>query len=427
MEAIPRGTDQMAAVRSRPVARALLRAQPDDRLVGLARDGRELAFEEIVRRYRPGLVAFASGYSGAAAEDVVQESLVSSWNALQGSNAEINLKPWLYTIVRNRALNARRDSKHHEQLDETIDGVRQPSEYVITGEELAGVVAAVNALPDAQRQALVRSALDGHTHDQIAEALGTSAGSVRQLIFRARGTLRESFGALIPLPLLAALAGASGPAAVGGAAAGAGGASVAAKAATVAVVGAVAIGGGIAIKRSTQERADGAQPTADAAEPSERERSGSEIGTTASATAGSAGEAERERHRAADGREDKDGAGNDGRESGGSDDGGGAGGGSPGAPTPEDDGERAEEARASGGGDHDDDDGDSGHGGSGGHGSDDDDPPEAPEPEDDHSDDHSGSGSSGSGGSGDDEIDDPDEDSGSSGPGSDDEPDDPDD
>jgi len=110
-----------------------MRAQPDDRLVALAREGREAAFEEIVRRYRGGLVPFAAAFAPSdRAEDVVQESLVRAWEALRTSESEIRLKPWLYTIVRNRALNARRDTRTHEQLDETIDGVRQPSEIVLT-------------------------------------------------------------------------------------------------------------------------------------------------------------------------------------------------------------------------------------------------------------------------------------------------------
>ena len=94
--------------RLRPLARALLRTQSDHRLVALSREGRESAFEEIVRRYRPGLVSFAAAYApGDVAEDVVQESLASAWRSLRESDTEIQLKPWLYTIVRNRALKAR--------------------------------------------------------------------------------------------------------------------------------------------------------------------------------------------------------------------------------------------------------------------------------------------------------------------------------
>jgi RNA polymerase sigma factor (sigma-70 family) len=253
--------------RFRPFARAVLRTQSDERLVRLVRDGSDKAFEEIVRRYRPPLVAFAAAYGPPDPEDVVQESLTRSWQSLRQSTEEMNLKPWLYTIVRNRALNAKRDARAHEELTDQIDGVRQPAEIVLTSEELGRVVAAVAALPRQQREALVRSALEGHTHEQIGAAIGASPGAVRQLIFRGRTAVRQGVGLLIPLPLVRALAetgaaevGTSGTAAAGGGAMLAGGgagagASLAAKAAIVVAVGAVAAGSGVAIDRASDRGA----------------------------------------------------------------------------------------------------------------------------------------------------------------------------
>lgn len=259
--------------RFRPFAKAVLRTQSDERLVRLVREGSDKAFEEIVRRYRPPLVAFAAAYGPADPEDVVQESLTRSWQSLRQSTGEMNLKPWLYTVVRNRALNAKRDARVHEQLTDQIDGVPQPPDIVLTNEELGRVVAAVGALPEQQREALVRSALDGHTHEQIGAAIGASPGAVRQLIFRGRTAVRHGVGLLIPLPLVRALAesgtaqvGAGGTAAASGgtvlAGGGAGaGVSLAAKAAIVVAVGAVAAGSGVAIDKA----GDPGKPTTAAA------------------------------------------------------------------------------------------------------------------------------------------------------------------
>ena len=65
------------------------------------------------------------------------------------------------------------------------------------------VVGAVNKLPPKQRQVIVRHALDGESHERIATDLGMSAGSIRQLVHRARQTVR---GRLRPcsVPLAAA-------------------------------------------------------------------------------------------------------------------------------------------------------------------------------------------------------------------------------
>jgi phosphoribosyl-dephospho-CoA transferase len=85
-----------------PLAGLALRSQSDSRLVGLSREGRMRAFEEIVRRYREPLVAFAGAIVPAnRAEDVVQEALAKAQAALLANEAEVKLKPWLYAIVRH--------------------------------------------------------------------------------------------------------------------------------------------------------------------------------------------------------------------------------------------------------------------------------------------------------------------------------------
>jgi RNA polymerase sigma factor (sigma-70 family) len=239
----------------RPLAKVVLSTQSDERLVALSRQGSEDAFAEIVRRHRPGLLRFARSLGmGDRADDVVQDGLVRAWRALRKSDAEIDLRPWLTTIVRNRALTSHSTNRAHEELDETIDGVRQPGDIVIMREELRSAVSAVNSLPDSQREALVRSALSGESHDQIASALATTPGAVRQLIFRARTGLREAVGAIVPFPLVRSLADLSaGGAAAGGTAAAltAGGASFGLKALALVAVGATVAGSGIAIERHT--------------------------------------------------------------------------------------------------------------------------------------------------------------------------------
>src|SRR6185312_14241979 len=100
-----------------------LRAQPDRRLVKLVRQGYESAFEEIVRRYRKPLDRFAAAIVGGRSEDVTQDAFSKALLALRGTTVEIELKPWLYRIVRNTALNEIRDSPPPtEELGETIAG-----------------------------------------------------------------------------------------------------------------------------------------------------------------------------------------------------------------------------------------------------------------------------------------------------------------
>jgi RNA polymerase sigma factor (sigma-70 family) len=230
-----------------------LRAQPDRRLVALVRDGYETAFEEIVRRYGVALRRYAAGIVGGRAEDVTQDAFSKALLAMRRDGREIELRPWLFRIVRNTALNDLRDSPPSpEQLAESLAvGGRGPAEVLERREELAELIRRLRALPEPQRAAIVMRELEGLSHEEIAAALGLSGGAARQAIYRARQALREGFGMLLPLPLLKAMLDWTGsaPFEAAAAGAGAGGAGVALKAATATVLIAGAVGAGFTIDR----------------------------------------------------------------------------------------------------------------------------------------------------------------------------------
>src|SRR6478735_6016140 len=184
-----------------------LRAQPDRRLVDLVRNGYDAAFEEIVRRYRRPLDRFAAAIVGGRSEDVTQDAFSKALLALRGSEAEIELRPWLYRIVRNTALNDLRDrGPAAEELLEAMPGARSAAAEAETRQELRELMERLRALPEPQRAALVMRELEGLSHEEIAAALGVSGGAARQAIYRARAALRDGLGLLIPMPVLRALA-----------------------------------------------------------------------------------------------------------------------------------------------------------------------------------------------------------------------------
>src|SRR3982750_587348 len=83
----------------------------DEQLVDLVRAGDDRAFTAIHDRYEARLVAYARQLLGGAhhdAEEVVQDAFVRALSALRADEREMALKPWLYTIVRNRALDVLR-------------------------------------------------------------------------------------------------------------------------------------------------------------------------------------------------------------------------------------------------------------------------------------------------------------------------------
>jgi len=244
-----------------------LRAQPDRRLVDLVRDGYDAAFEEIVRRYRRPLDRFAAAIVGGRSEDITQDAFSKALLALRGSEAEIELRPWLYRIVRNTALNDLRDrGPIAEELAETLPGGLSVAAVVEAREELRDLMERLGALPEPQRAALVMRELEGLSHEEIAAALGVSGGAARQAIFRARSALREGLGLLLPLPIVRALAAHGDDAArAGGALAGAGASSAggaalggigagALKAGMAALLIAGTVGAGVAIDHHRGDR-----------------------------------------------------------------------------------------------------------------------------------------------------------------------------
>ncbi len=227
---------------------AVLRTQSDERLVDLVRDGNDRAFEAIVHRYRRPLLRYCGRFlASARADDAVQQTFVNAFGAIRSGDAEINLRPWLYRIAHNAALNVLRQAgADHEEISEQIDGVETPPQALERGERFRSVVSAVRGLPDRQRDALVLQALEGRSYDEIAVELGVTGGAVRQLLNRARTTLREGVTAVTPPALLLRLGGAiDAPVSerVAQAVAGAGGGAALAKVAAIVVVGGAAVGG----------------------------------------------------------------------------------------------------------------------------------------------------------------------------------------
>jgi RNA polymerase sigma factor (sigma-70 family) len=200
----PRALFHPARLARRPV----LSTQSDERLVDLVRAGSEPAFETIVERYRRALMRYVSRLlPPERAEDVVQQSFVNAYEAMHRDGAQLKLRPWLYRIAHNTALNALRDrGLRHDELDERIDGVERPDQALERTQDLRDVLVAVQALPDRQRDAIVLRELEGRSYEEIALALGVTDGAVRQLLNRARNSLRAAAAAVTPLPLLTRLA-----------------------------------------------------------------------------------------------------------------------------------------------------------------------------------------------------------------------------
>jgi RNA polymerase sigma factor (sigma-70 family) len=233
-----------------------LSAQPDARLVELARAGEERAFETLVRRHRRALARYARriGLPEHLVDDVLQQALTKAWLALDRGVEVREPRAWLYRIVHNAAINSIRGAGLHvHESIETVPPARAPHApgEIDTGLRAREALGHVAALPALQRDAIALTAIGGHSHEEAATLLGVSDGAVRGLLYRARTTLRSAAAALSPLGLFARASGEGGLAertaelSAGGAAAGAAGIVTKGFLAT-AVAGLLAAGGTIA-------------------------------------------------------------------------------------------------------------------------------------------------------------------------------------
>ena len=217
---------------------SLLRTQSDDRLVALARGGNEQAFEAIVERHRRALLRHGRRLlSETSAEDAVQQAFLAAWTALRRGDDVRELSAWLHRILHNVALNLIRGASNeaYAELPDTVASGAAPDEELERRMALRHTLAGVAALPERQREALLRTAVEGRSQAEVARSLGLSHGAVAQLVMRGRRALRAAATALTPPWLFDSLAGA-------GAGAGTGAATVGRLAAVALVAGSAASG-----------------------------------------------------------------------------------------------------------------------------------------------------------------------------------------
>ncbi len=170
------------------------RLQSDERLVASVRSGNDAAFAELVRRYRPWLLAICRQLvrSREDAEDLVQDVFASAYKAMLADERPIQVRPWLYKITRNRSLNHLRRAKSVaiDTIDEQLsDNGASTADAVHGREELRLLVGDINELPEAQRSALVLREMGALSYEQIAETMEKSVPSVKSLLVRARRSL----------------------------------------------------------------------------------------------------------------------------------------------------------------------------------------------------------------------------------------------
>jgi RNA polymerase sigma factor (sigma-70 family) len=171
-------------------------------------------FEELVKLHRGELTRYAArqlGEQACMAEDVVQEALLNAHRAMIAGTDPVHPRAWLFTIVRNAAINTSRSSKPTNAIEDGHAGADQTvAAAVEQGEWIDWLMGAVGQLPERQRDALVGRAFEGRSYSEIAARQQTTIPAVKSLLVRARRALSadSSFSAVgAATPLAAATRG----------------------------------------------------------------------------------------------------------------------------------------------------------------------------------------------------------------------------
>lgn len=159
------------------------------------------SFDQLFRALYPLLTRFAMRYvhDEAAAKDVVQDCFATLWRKRQRLDPEKSVKNFLYTMVRNRALNMLRDQSATDVSHELASLTSASEPEGVRDEDVEGKTLHhqmqkwIAELPKRQKEAFELSRFEGLDHSEIADVMKVSPKTVNNHIVHALTTLRERY------------------------------------------------------------------------------------------------------------------------------------------------------------------------------------------------------------------------------------------
>jgi RNA polymerase sigma factor (sigma-70 family) len=176
----------------------------DAELVELAKGGDVGAYGELVDRYRE--ISFRTAYliarNSADAEDATQDAFVKAYYALDRFRTADPFRPWILRIVSNEARNRRRSAGRRERLALRVierrgpgDAAPSPDAAAIAEETRRTLLAALETLPERDRQVIACRYLLELSEAETARTLGVRPGTVKSRLSRALTRLRRELPA----------------------------------------------------------------------------------------------------------------------------------------------------------------------------------------------------------------------------------------
>jgi RNA polymerase sigma-70 factor, ECF subfamily len=190
-------------------------APGDAQAVARAREGDSEAFRGLVDRHSRALFHLAYRITGneAEAEDVVQETFVRAWRALDRFEARAQVGSWLHRIAANAALDVVRARRRHgeraagrpagageeeqDPLERIASDLPSPERLAAGSEVSRRLRAAMAQLTASERTAFVLRHFEDQPIEEIGRALGLQGNAAKQTVFRAVRKLRRALEPLM--------------------------------------------------------------------------------------------------------------------------------------------------------------------------------------------------------------------------------------
>jgi len=175
--------------------------ESDEMLMQLIGCGDAGAFRLLVERHQQLVIGTVARMIGMAdAEDVAQQVFLNVWKSAPRWRPEAKFTTWLLTITKRLVFNESRrrgrarlipQVQEEEGTTDYPDHSPSPDEQLLAQELHRAIEAAMEALPERERLALVLRRYQEMPYEEIAVVLGVSLPAVKSLLFRARNTLKE--------------------------------------------------------------------------------------------------------------------------------------------------------------------------------------------------------------------------------------------
>lgn len=166
-------------------------------LIRIRDDRDEAAFATLFRHFAPRLKGFLmrSGADATEAEECAQEVMTTLWvKAAQFDPARASAATWLFTIARNKRIDRIRRQRRPEPEDLPWGPEPDPDQASLLGlqQETEQLAAAMNALPEKQRDLIQKAYFGDMTHSEIADATGLPLGTIKSRLRLALDRLRHA-------------------------------------------------------------------------------------------------------------------------------------------------------------------------------------------------------------------------------------------